>query len=86
MYTSIEKMPLVPYKPDVEAWIAHFKDSKSRDPNAKWHPVVPLRKKKDLPPPPVQVNLVTPVQQAVVQAKAKLKAEKKKKKNPWDRR
>ena len=80
-------MPLVPYKPDVEAWIAHFKDKTPRDPNAKWHPIIPVMKKKEqTPPPPVQVNLVTPVQQALVQAKAKLKAEKKKKKNPWDKK
>ena len=57
-------MPLVPYKPDVEAWIAHFEDKTPRDPNAKWHPVLPIKRKieeEQQKQPPIKINMITPV-------------------------
>ena len=73
-------MPLVPYKPDVEAWIAHFKDKTPRDPNAKWHPILPIKKKiEEGSPqqPSIKINMITPVQDALNRAKALLKKESK---------
>lgn len=76
-------MPLTKYQPDAEVWKQHFKQVPS---DVTFHPLKKSQGPKG-PPSPIQVNLVTPVQQAVEQAKAKLKSEKKKKikKNPWDR-
>ena len=71
-------MPLVPYKPDVEAWIQHFKRSVNNTHTADFYPIEPMKSPSPHPPPPVQVTLVTPVQQAVEQAQAILAKQKKK--------
>ena len=76
-------MPLVPYKPDLEAWTEHFKRTES-DKN-----VVPLKsslKKPEAVAEQVKVTVVSPTEQTVERAKVLVKNEAKKsrkRKNPF---
>ena len=72
-------MPLAPHVSDPQAWIEHFKD-----PANAGKPLKPTIKPPTKQPPPVEIKLVSPVQQVVDQAKAQLKKKKKKSKHVWD--
>ena len=71
-------MPLVPFISDPQAWIEHFKD-----PANAGKPLKPTINPPTKTPPPVEIKLVSPVQQVVDQAKVQLK-KKKKSKQVWD--
>ena len=87
-------MSIKPYVPDIEAWVAHFKNRDNFKVKQDFYEVKPLPKASGAPkpqPPVVQVKMVTPQAQVVEQAKAQLAEEKKKKKTrkrpyPWDRK
>lgn len=74
MYTSITaklNMSYVPYIPDIELWKNHFTNTP-----AKYKPfyiVKKIQKGSGIAP---SVNLVTPTEQVVQQAKAQLKQQK----------
>jgi len=83
-------MSIKPYVPDIDAWVAHFKNRDNFKEKKTFYEVKPLTKIPKSEPPVVQVKMVTPVAQAVEQAKAQLIEEKKKKKTrkrsfPWDK-
>ena len=70
-------MPLVPYVEDVNAIMDHVL-------NGRKGPIKPSKTKPTEPPPPVQIKLVSPVQQTTNMALSTLKkAKKKRRKNPW---
>ena len=70
---------LVPYIPDYEKWIQHFKDTSEEraSPNHMGRYIVETGSKSKSSttpvPQPVKVNLVTPVSQADEMAKSQLK-------------
>ena len=78
---------LVPYKPDMEAWKEHFKHTQDQK---RFYPLKVPKHKSVESSNPIQVKLVTPVQQAVEQAQSEMKEEKKKKRKnrkmnkPWN--
>ena len=75
-------MPIVPYKPDLEAWKHHFKNLD----NGKQLQIVKTSKKpEETTKSPFVVETVSPTQQTIERAEALVAKQKKKKKpkHPW---
>ena len=72
-------MSIKPYVPDIEAWVAHFKNRDNFKVKKDFYEVKPIKRPPGAPkpqPPIVQIKMVTPQAQVVEQAKAQLAKEK----------
>ena len=72
-------MSIKPYVPDIEAWVAHFKNRDNFKVKQDFYEVKPIKRPPGAPkpqPPIVQIKMVTPQAQVVEQAKAQLAKEK----------